>query len=85
MDIPLTAREAATEFGLRPKTTGMWASRGWEDADGKKQQMFPVDFEGRYNAARYWWSDWTTAELETRRKRNRSRRKYKHIPDLVTT
>ena len=77
----LTASEAADRFGISPKTVGMWASRGWENEEGKQVKLTPIDYKGRYNAARYDWTELVVAEQQTRSKRNRSHRKP--IPGLV--
>lgn len=63
---PITISDAAPYLG-RPRTTvACWANRGWIDRDGVKHTIAPVDFNGRYNAARYWLSDLQQAELATR-------------------
>lgn len=64
--VPITIADAAPYLG-RPRTTvAGWARRGWQDRDGVKHTIQPVDHEGRYNAARYWLRDLQQAEFDTR-------------------
>lgn len=63
---PITISDAAPYLGRPRPTVASWALRGWTDRDGVKHTIQPVDFNGRYNAARYWLSDLQRAEFDTR-------------------